>query len=172
MTVTATYSSLFLCDVVCVWHEEPLHSRLGFDLLPPQTGDAGQHHGFPQDRFCSRRDFHTYWLAQVDWRSTKQSQAFSTAASLMETLSVKMFSSSQVVDITRMFGLHCADFDTRRLLSHTHTCWRVKVCLRSPQNLSVRWLSTRWFLTAHHVHITCLWPDLCVDMYGGDMKVL
>lgn len=86
-TAAATYRSLVLCDVVCVRHEEPLHGRLGFDLLPPQTGDAGQHHGFPQDRLCSRRDFHTYWLAQVDWRSMKRSQAFSTAAGLMATLS-------------------------------------------------------------------------------------
>ncbi len=75
------------------WHVVPIHTRLCFDLLPPHAGDAGQLHGCSQDCFCRWRDFHTYWLAQVNWKSKEMLHELSSAANVMEIQSKICFSS-------------------------------------------------------------------------------
>lgn len=53
----------FLCG-----HVVPIDPRPRFDFLPLQTDDAGQLHGFAEDRFCCRRHVHTHRLAHMDWK--------------------------------------------------------------------------------------------------------
>lgn len=97
----ATYVNF--CDVFFIfWHVVPLHSCLCFDLLPPHTGDASQHHVFPQDCFCLRWDVDTYWLAQVDWRSMEMLHT----ASLKKAQSKCSSSINSKICLTWMFDLH------------------------------------------------------------------
>lgn len=64
-----TYVSLVGWDIFFLCgHVVPINPRPRFDFLPLHTGDAGQLHGFPEDRFCCRRHVHTHRLAHMDWK--------------------------------------------------------------------------------------------------------
>lgn len=62
-----TYVSLVGWDIFFLCgHVVPINSRPRFDFLPLHTGDAGQLHGFADNRFCCRRHVHTHRLAHMD----------------------------------------------------------------------------------------------------------